>query len=105
MIELLFCRAHHEALRHFMEGNIVTAGGKIDVLRVRFPDNLHAENILIETFRPPNVSDLESDMAHPFQSSNTAHAYTISQGAINGRQRQFATCQASGKAGYFAPDR
>src|SRR5262245_50197142 len=99
MIELLFCRARRKALRHFVERNIVAPGGKIDVLWVRLPDNLHAENILIETFRPPSVPDLESDMAHPFQSSNTAHAHTISQGAMNVTQWQFATCQASGKAG------
>src|SRR5215813_8823001 len=99
MIELLFCRARRKALRHFMERNIIAPGGKIDILWVRLPDNLHAENILIETFRTPNVPDLESDMAHPFHSSNTVHWHTISQGPLNVTRRQFATCQASGKAG------
>src|SRR5262245_27240276 len=84
MIELLFWSARVKALGHFMERNVIAPGGKIDILWVRLPDNLHAENILIETLRPPNVPDLESDMAHPLQSSNTAHAHTISQRAING---------------------
>ncbi len=65
-----------------MERNIVAAGGKIHVLRVRLPDNLHAENILIEALGPRYVSDLEGDMAHPFQSRNTAHAPTIYHTAL-----------------------
>src|SRR5262245_34712702 len=102
MIELLFWSARLKALRHFMERNVVAPGGKIDVLRVWFPDNLHAENVLIETFRPPNVPDLESDMAHPLQSSNSAHAHTISQRAINGTQ---AVCHlpGNGKSGIVCP--
>src|SRR5262245_46649072 len=84
MIELLFWAARLKALRHFMERNVVAPRGKIDILWVRLPDHLHAENILIETLGPPNVPDLESDMAHPFQSSNMTHAHTISQRATNG---------------------
>src|SRR6266550_2084359 len=94
MIELLFWRARREALRNLMERNIVAAGGKIHVLRVRLPDNLHAEKILIEALGPRYVSDLEGDMAHPFQSSNTAHARTISQCAIN--VTQWAVCHLPG---------
>ena len=56
MIELLFRRARREVLRHFMERNIVAAGGKIHVLGVRLPDNIHAENILIEALGPRDIS-------------------------------------------------
>src|SRR4030095_16152528 len=57
-----------------MERNIVAAGGKINVLRVWLPDNLHAESILIEALGPRYVPNFEGNMAHPFQPSYTAHA-------------------------------
>ena len=56
-----------------MERNIVAAGRKINILRVWFPDNIHAEDILIEALRLRQVAHLQGDVAHSFQSGDTTH--------------------------------
>jgi hypothetical protein len=64
MIELSFLSGPSEAIGHFMERQIVAAGGKISVLGIRLPDRCHAEHILIKTFRAPQVAHFERDVAH-----------------------------------------
>ncbi len=64
MIELSFLSGPSEAIANFMERQIVTAGGKVNVLGIRLPDHFHAEHILIKAFRARQVAHFECDVAH-----------------------------------------
>src|SRR5438128_11226656 len=64
MIELLLNETPAVFRGYFLQRNIVAAGRKINVLRVRFPDNVHPQNVLIKILRTRHIFDFESDMAH-----------------------------------------
>ncbi len=79
VVQLLLLRIFEETLRRFMERDVVAPGRKIDVLRIRLPDYVHAEDFLIKLFCLRDIAHLESDMAHALKPADLAHGGTIAQ--------------------------
>lgn len=77
MVKLPFLRALEETVRHFMNRDVVASRGEINILRIRLPDDIHAEDIPIESFRPRGIAHLDRDMTHAFKPGDSAHAGTI----------------------------
>jgi len=66
MVKLCLLCILKKVFRRLMNGYVVAAGRKIDVLRVGLPDHVHAQNFLIKSFRLRGAAYLEGDVTHAF---------------------------------------
>src|SRR5919108_1796165 len=71
MIELLFGETRGILSGYLVERNIVITRRQINVSRIRLPDNVHTQKVLVEGLRKIHVFNLERDVAHPFYSSGS----------------------------------
>ena len=77
MVKLSLLGGLEEIFRHFMDRDVVAPGRKINVPWIRLPNYVHAENVLIEFYRPRDAAHLKRDMAHASNPGDSPHAGTI----------------------------
>ena len=83
MIEVLLRCYSGKAGGYLVQSNIVVAGREINIFCIRFPNHIHAEHIFIKALRLGYISDLERDVAHPFDAAEWTHGNNISHGHRN----------------------